>query len=118
MTNEQAAILLTQVFNTWGCKISENYKDGVIMDAFKLAIDTLRTEHPKWIPYWERLPEEDVDDSYLIAWVPSNAKCDHPHYYQVADWEDGDWTNIDFGDFEEIIILAWMPLPEPYKEEP
>lgn len=71
-----------------------------------------------WIPCSERLPEEDICDSYLIAWIPANekVKCGLPHYYQVADWEDGDWTNLDFCGHEVIVILAWMPLPEPYIE--
>jgi hypothetical protein len=72
---------------------------------------------PKWIPCSERLPEEDICNSYLIAWIPANekVKCGLPHYYQVADWEDGDWTNLDFCGHEEIVILAWMPLPEPWE---
>ena len=70
-----------------------------------------------WIPCEERLPEEDIDDSYLIAWQPIggiNKICATPHFYQVADWEDGDWANLDCGEYEEIEILAWIPLPQPY----
>ena len=71
----------------------------------------------EWIPCSERLPEEDICNSYLIAWIPANekVKCGLPHYYQVADWEDGDWTNLDFCGHEEIVILAWMSLPEPWE---
>ena len=71
----------------------------------------------EWIPCSERSPEEDICNSYLIAWIPANekVKCGLPHYYQVADWEDGDWTNLDFCGHEEIVILAWMPLPEPWE---
>lgn len=76
-----------------------------------------KADIPTWIPCSERLPEEDICNSYLIAWIPANekVKCGLPHYYQVADWEDGDWTNLDFCGHEEIVILAWMPLPEPWK---
>lgn len=81
------------------------------------AMPSVRPES-SWIPCSERLPEEDICNSYLIAWIPANekVKCGLPHYYQVADWEDGDWTNLDFCGHEEIVILAWMPLPKSYKE--
>lgn len=81
----------------------------------QLEVD--KADIPTWIPCSERLPEEDICNSYLIAWIPANekVKCGLPHYYQVADWEDGDWTNLDFCGHEEIVILAWMPLPEPWK---
>ena len=41
MTKKTAAVILTQIYNTWSTKISENYKDGVVKDAFELAIETL-----------------------------------------------------------------------------
>ena len=80
-----------------------------------MAIEALKAT--QWIPCSERLPNEDICNSYLIAWIPANEKviCGLPHYYQVADWEDGDWTNLDFCGHEEIVILAWMPLPKPWK---
>lgn len=61
----------------------------------------------EWIPCSERLPEVDVEvltttdwSDILIAWLN----------------EDGTWET------EELIlandeILAWMPLPKPYKAE-
>ena len=78
---------------------------------------TIEPKQGEWIPCSERLPEEDICNSYLIAWIPANekVKCGLPHYYQVADWEDGDWTNLDFCGHEEIVILAWMPLPKPWE---
>ena len=62
-----------------------------------------------WIPTSERLPEKDGE--YLCTTV----------YGNVTDiWIDtfykGEWTrpaDVEF-DYE---IIAWQPLPEPYKEE-
>lgn len=55
---------------------------------------------PKWIPCSERLPEKD--GYYLTTTM----------YYQVYR----DYWNGDNWDRTEMII-AWMPLPEPYKGE-
>ena len=41
MTKKTAAVILTQIYNTWSTKISENYKDGVVQEAFELAIEVL-----------------------------------------------------------------------------
>ena len=44
MTKEKASILLIQVFNTYSNIITANYKDGVIQEAFEMAIEALRAE--------------------------------------------------------------------------
>ena len=97
----------------------EIFRHDTIDHVFQIIDDAPTIDAvSEWIPCSERLPEEDICNSYLIAWIPANekVKCDLPHYYQVADWEDGDWTNLDFCGHEEIVILAWMPLPKPYGE--
>lgn len=64
----------------------------------------------RWIPVEERLPEEDVE--VLV--------CDKDGDMQVADYcysteLEGAVIWFTRGKcFEEIV--AWMPLPEPYKE--
>ena len=47
MTKEKASILLTQIFNTYSDVITANYKDGVIRDAFVMAIEALRDDTPQ-----------------------------------------------------------------------
>ena len=74
---------------------------------------------PEWIPVGERLPEKD--GHYLVnvknGWFPKNVIA-----IDLLRFEDGKWKyyfgfeNDDFEDFEDPVI-AWMPLPEPYKEE-
>ena len=47
MTREKASILLMQIFNTYSDVITANYKDGVVRDAFVMAIEALRDDTPK-----------------------------------------------------------------------
>ncbi len=46
MTKETASTLLTQIFNTYGNIITANYKDGVIKEAFEMAIKALKSDTP------------------------------------------------------------------------
>lgn len=69
----------------------------------------------KWIPVSERLPEDD----YAVLVYEAN----HNNNF-LAIYEDGRWKSFDptykATYFDETIywhIIAWMPLPEPYKEE-
>lgn len=64
---------------------------------------------PEWIPCDEALPAEDGE--YLITitgeWFLKKAIMEVARYTNRAGWISGS-----VGD-----ITAWMPLPEPYKEE-
>ena len=93
---------------------------------------TIRHE-PHWIPVTERLPENN--DPVNVTWVNRNPEVyymnikDKPftataHYHRghwywyssvTQDYLDeyGEWTP-DLVD-KDVEIIAWMPLPEPYK---
>lgn len=79
----------------------------------------------EWIPCSERLPYEHIcDDGYVEPsekvlvctdsgtlltsrfWGNRQSKAEDPDRY--ADWVDIDWWHN---------VIAWMPLPEPYREE-
>ena len=88
----------------------------------------------KWIPVSERLPEELVPVN--VTWVNRNPE---PYYAEIKDvpfactavYYNGKWYwwssvctdyleeygeyNVDLVD-NDIDIVAWMPLPEPYLE--
>ena len=70
----------------------------------------------KWIPCSERLPKEF--GTYVVT---IKMKYDHEKEYEwnvdVAYYEDGDWTTFNDWDEgqDEFDIIAWMPLPDPYK---
>lgn len=105
-------------------KVLEKYKryaEGILTDevldsiAFDMAIESLQTEQ-KWIPCSERLPEKDGRYLVCMSW-------DY-HYMDVYMWADG-WNcvrringKVDReSEIDGADILAWMPLPNPYRED-
>lgn len=72
----------------------------------------------KWTPVSERLPAIDSDgysDKVLVCYQNFNGIdiCE----YRVIDGK-GKWYVGDMDDSPEdlgIVVLAWMPLPEPYE---
>lgn len=79
-----------------------------IMDAMDMGADALRKS--TWIPRSERLPEEPEYgvDGYIVQ------SKDVAEPYSAYWGEDGTWTDSDCNVIKDVI--AWMPLPEPYKE--
>ena len=69
----------------------------------------------QWIPCSERLPEEE---EYILLSFANYTGLDIGRYEN-----DGENDKFYPGDEEEtyasygLIVNAWMPLPEPYKEE-
>lgn len=79
-----------------------------------------------WVPTSERLPEEY--GSYLVAWMPLGESSEYikqktvsntPHYYEILEFDPEDesgWIE-DIKQCDKYLIIAWMSLPEPYKED-
>jgi len=72
------------------------------------AAEFAKENKPKWIPMTERLPKKDIPvfvylfgDSPYIAWIN----------------HEGEWETEEFTIDRDYLPQAWMPLPEPPKEE-
>ena len=71
------------------------------------ALPSVTLQEPRWIPTSERLPNEDGEYYAAVYDTDENYK-----YMDIAELEDGIWQYKDY-----VKVLAWMPLPEPYKME-
>ena len=113
LISRQAAMKLLQ--DDW--QASESRGDDERAEIAKwhyIGISNLPSAQPertgKWIPCSERLPEEG---RYLV-------NCSLSVFSpQVMNYSDGEWyyDGCQSMDLEIPTINAWMPLPEPYKEE-
>lgn len=103
-------------------------------DLLRDAIISLPSAQPGWIPVTERLPE----DAYpvIVTWKNDDPKSYYQyilgkHYTGVAHFKNGIWYwyssttedvlmeygRCDSEEFDEAIqVLAWQPLPTPYRE--
>ena len=62
----------------------------------------------EWIPCSERLPDDDR--TKVVTLANGNAEAG---YYSNGDW----WCVGDTISLENPTVIAWMPLPEPYRAE-
>ena len=73
-------------------------------------------EHYRWIPVVERLPEEpepETDPEYLPEYIVMISGAQLP---TVLSYEGkGKWWHA--GDDAYYPIVAWIPMPEPYRPE-
>ena len=93
---------------------AEMFRNGCLesIEALMEEGEIYDIEYSKWIPISERLPEvnqyvADVCKYYLVQ-----DRCGDMH---VAHYQERGWESIESRLF--IDVVAWMPLPESYKEE-
>ena len=87
----------------------------------ELAEEIGELAKPKWIPCSERIPEEPKEnlvfdgkclEVYLVTTKYGSSDQDKVYPFRAF------WNGINFTDGWGILdVIAWMPLPEPYKEE-
>lgn len=87
----------------------------IINELAEEYINTSTDTSSGWIPCSERLPkiESNTSDTVLV--------CTIDGFQHMAFWcDDGKWRYCESGmiknPMEWTVIIAWMPLPAPYKE--
>ena len=105
MSNEEAIFQLGYL---------KDFKTPQQIEALDIAIKALEQ---RWIPCSERMPE--VTDHYLIQYSRHICRDEMAvAFYSVEEAESDSnytWEFKPFADCKEVI--AWMPLPQPYKAE-
>ena len=81
------------------------------------AQSVLSQPEPHWVPVTERLPE--TDDEVLTTYIVNgNRKKRYVETSRYYDGFDGQWSSP-WDEYRipgtRIEVIAWMPLPEPYK---
>ena len=65
----------------------------------------------RWIPCSERLPKNGGEVLITVKW---NRGFDDDYEVTLGEF----WAKTEgWGDWEDGEVLAWMPLPEPWREE-
>ena len=87
------------------------YKHGLpgsALDIVNSLLDALAQDEKEngWIPVSERLPE----DGTYITTLDGELVGQKEPFTGMCGIENGKWD-------DEDCVIAWMPLPEPYKED-
>ena len=102
-----------------------NRWSGGVLEALE-AVEELPSAQPEpqWIPCSERLPR--AYDEYLLTWTTgmSNRPLLTVGEYEPCEINDedggcGEWILDDYIEkaYPNVEVIAWMPLPEPYRAE-
>ena len=89
------------------CKKFKDVPTSGTYGEHRLVLDLL--QQTEWIPVSDRLPEKNVEVLATTSWDAVTIA----EMYSANDWFIHEGTT----NAETDEIVAWMPLPEPYKAE-
>lgn len=103
-------LLPTKDFKEWAKRVRETNPNAVVIpcDAEVASAEAVQ----RWTPCSERLPSEDGDAYIVTDYCPLINRRRTRIAYCYAN-KDGFWSDTPKG-YE---VLAWMPLPKPYRED-
>ena len=86
----------------------------IMSKAKEIVQEVAEDYNVDWIPCSERLPEEDGFYLTTVVFKGKPTTCRH-----LFDKNNGEWLDSEYMPFvndDICAIIAWKPLPEPYKE--
>ena len=121
MTKEEALMTIQAIPESFWNKLSD-----VENEAVEMAVKALKGQ--MWIPCSERLPEKNGDYLCCSSGMAIITCGFANELYKVDEWDFCDYKgkskkrgfydyDSEYGYYEVDNVVAWMPLPEPYKEE-
>lgn len=114
--------ICNEVLNTPGYRLYERTMKRA-KDIVERHIDDAKDENihsnDDWIPVEERLPEENNGKYYPMLNVSTSYGVVKWGFYRVRDKEWYIYSELydEFVEAEDKEIIAWQPLPEPYKSK-
>ena len=91
-----------------------SFEDGLKMILSKIQNAPTIEPEQRWIPCSERVPEQ-VNKSYWVC-TDTGYQCQcrwTNNLYGFGESDEWEWKIFDIPQYTKVI--AWMPLPEPYK---
>lgn len=100
-------------------KFDKEQMQELVDKAKAEVLASIEITQVEWIPVSERLPEEM---QRVLIWFEYYRYGDFNCMYQTFGFGyvcDGKWSPFINGEtgWQDYRIIAWQPLPEPYKEE-
>ena len=87
-----------------------SYRLDVALEYREKYFELLQRQND-WIPVSERLPKKPEIDGDSDDYIVQTRRVAQPF---IGYWDGREWTDEEVDILDEVI--AWMPLPEPYKE--
>lgn len=97
-----------EYFASYDCFSNEQFARREMFYAISDELQKKQRPYGKWIPCSERVPKEH---GYYIVQTDGS----HGNVVDIAEF--GKYGNLIWGWNKASRVIAWMPLPEPYREE-
>lgn len=84
-----------------------------------VVFEEVPNPEPHWIPVTERLPFAEYGESANVLATCRNREQESPDEYRwvrILYFNGGNWC-YPTGETYEQQVIAWMPLPDPWKGE-
>lgn len=99
---------------SWKMKIKASVE--TILNQVIYWIDEAQTVLPEqqWIPVTKRLPKEEKKQYWVCTDTGNQRECRWTNNrFGMGEFDEWGWSIFDMPRYSHVV--AWMPLPEPYK---